>query len=320
MLTHLATYALDPVALQDYQRVLRARWLSATRWVCLAGTLSLAAFSVADSTWKAIDMQSLLVVRSATLAALWLILLTSFTARGVGWIKPLGTLACLFLLAGMVMSAEFAGGGLSIYRDPIYMTFMGLTLLFPWSPWAAAGCFACGIGFYNILYFFTGGMGSIGSWAVSNVLLCMGAGVSTVSVHTLARLRRLEFGYRRRLRQLEATLIGPPIGSAQQLVPVGVSLLAWRLEDALPGGTMHVVLSRRDDGVHLDVRTQGVFLSDRDLPHAGVQAHLQAPATLWVDVLAAQARIGRIQGADLSQNDGGQQRWCGWLPNSTADG
>lgn len=205
MLPHFTT-TFDSQALRAFEDDRRRRLLVAVRYACLASVLALAAFSVFDTFWHVADQHGPLATRTVTLAALLLVLVASFTPLGVRYIDPLAVVACLFFCGGTVLVAEMAAGGLSIYRDPIYLLLIGFTLLIPWKPGAAALCFATSIAFYNVLYLFTGGMGYIGTWLVSNVMLAVGGVIATFSVGEINRLRRAEFGYRRRLQMLDERL------------------------------------------------------------------------------------------------------------------
>lgn len=179
------------------------RLLTALRLATLACILALAGFSVFDSVWEVGIWHSLLTVRTLTLAGLLIILVISFTPWALQRVDTLAVLSCLFFSAGVVMVAQMAGGGVSIYRDPLYITFIAFTLLVPWKPSAAAFCFTTVVVFYNMLYFLSGAMGYLSTWLVTNLMLCGGAVIATFSVAMIHRLRRTEFGYRRRLRILD---------------------------------------------------------------------------------------------------------------------
>ena len=216
MVPHFTT-TFDAEAHSAFEEDRRRRLLVAVRYACLASILALAAFSVFDTFWHVADQHGPLATRTVTLAALMLVLVVSFTPLGVRYIDPLAVVACLFFCGGTVLVAEMAAGGLSIYRDPIYLLIIGFTLLIPWKPAAAALCFATSIAFYNVLYLFTGGMGYVGTWLVSNMMLAVGAAIATFSVREINRLQRVEFGFRRRLQRLDEKLF--TIDAVDQIYP-----------------------------------------------------------------------------------------------------
>ncbi len=207
MSTPLAMLArLDPVqaaaAEQAFAVHRRSRLLVALRWACVACIAVLAAFALFDSFWAIDGLQGLLVARSASLAALLLVLLASWTPLGVRHVDALSVLCCLSFCGGAVVIAELAGSGLSIYRDPIYLGFMLFTLLVPWRPRAAALCYFASVGMYDGLYFFMGGMGYMGSFVMSNALLAAGALIATYSVRFLYLAQRSQYFCERQLQQL----------------------------------------------------------------------------------------------------------------------
>lgn len=197
------TTLLDMEGERAFEAERQQRLLTAVRLATLASISALAAFSLFDSVWAVGIWHSLLTVRTLTLAGLLIILLLSFTRWALERVDMLSVLACLFFSAGVVMVAQMAGGGVSIYRDPLYITFIGFTLLVPWKPSAAAFCFATVVVFYNLLYLFSGAMGYFSTWLMTNVMLCGSAVIAGLSVSMIHRLRRTEFGYRRRLRILD---------------------------------------------------------------------------------------------------------------------
>ena len=184
----------------------RHRLLIAIRYACLASILVLAGFALFDSFWHVGAVRPLLGAHTLTLGAIMLALALSFTTVGVRFIDALAGVACFFFSAGAVLVAEFVGGGLSIYRDPLYVFFIGFTLLIPWSPQAAAACFAICIALYNLLYLYAGNTGYVGTWLLANALLLAGAGIAVFGVRIMHRLQRLEFGYRHRLKNIDEKL------------------------------------------------------------------------------------------------------------------
>lgn len=182
---------------EAWREEMTAEAARSVRLACLLGSAAFVVFAFVDPWLAPGALRELITARVLIIAALLLLLLSTWARGFPRWAWHAGVLSCWLIGGGVIVVTALVGGAATRYHEALLLTLFGFSLLpLPWT-WVQSSLNYLGLVItYILTMYVTHRTGTPAEWWSTTAVLFSAVGIAGALVRTAGMLRRNEVALR----------------------------------------------------------------------------------------------------------------------------